>query len=440
MPLIKGKKLNYYYLDKPEHIPKLIEIYETQDLIAVDTETYVLSDLYKKCSALDPHTSACRLLQVNYPGNSKPHVIDCQKIGLENVQPFVDRIFADPKKRKLAFNFVFDLKIIKKNFGIWLENAWCVQIMMQLIGAATGYKWHQSMGYSYKALCRDYLGVFLAKDQGSSDWGNPDLTPTQLEYAALDVGAPRNNEHTSLLIAGYQMFLELLTLPMPYGYDMATTLEIEMGAMAEVARMEYTGLPVNPEFIKAFIPAVQAELGKQEIVVAKILGLPVTSEIDITAVVPTVNYKLNKKTQTLLRSPTKLIEYIANACNYWSESIESLDAKGIELIINTLKVERVNNSHNPKIQTQIDADLNLFSEVLELKKVQKMLDKDWLHMINPVTGCIHAGYRTIGTSTGRMSSSGKLFGVKFNAQQIPRKSIVIDIEETDLYQCKSIIK
>jgi ribonuclease D len=36
-------------------------------------------------------------------------------------------------------------------------------------------------------LCKDLAGIEISKQQQTSDWGSPDLTPEQLAYAASDV-------------------------------------------------------------------------------------------------------------------------------------------------------------------------------------------------------------------------------------------------------------
>ena len=41
--------------------------------------------------------------------------------------------------------------------------------------------------HGLKDLCRELLGVEISKQQQSSDWGAPTLTPEQIEYAASDV-------------------------------------------------------------------------------------------------------------------------------------------------------------------------------------------------------------------------------------------------------------
>jgi ribonuclease D len=41
--------------------------------------------------------------------------------------------------------------------------------------------------HGLKDLCKELLGIELSKQQQSSDWGAPELTPEQLNYAASDV-------------------------------------------------------------------------------------------------------------------------------------------------------------------------------------------------------------------------------------------------------------
>ena len=41
--------------------------------------------------------------------------------------------------------------------------------------------------HGLRDLCRELLGVEISKQQQTSDWGAPELTPEQLAYAASDV-------------------------------------------------------------------------------------------------------------------------------------------------------------------------------------------------------------------------------------------------------------
>jgi ribonuclease D len=41
--------------------------------------------------------------------------------------------------------------------------------------------------HGLRDLCRELLGIDISKQQQTSDWGAPELTPEQLAYAASDV-------------------------------------------------------------------------------------------------------------------------------------------------------------------------------------------------------------------------------------------------------------
>jgi DNA polymerase I-like protein with 3'-5' exonuclease and polymerase domains len=63
-----------------------------------------------------------------------------------------------------------------------------------------------------------------------------------------------------------------------------------------------------------------------------------------------------------------------------------------------------------------------------------MVSTNWAALINPRTGNVHARYQTIGTSTGRMSSSSSGDTNKFNAQQISNVELMVNIEEDRLFE------
>jgi DNA polymerase I-like protein with 3'-5' exonuclease and polymerase domains len=68
-------------------------------------------------------------------------------------------------------------------------------------------------------------------------------------------------------------------------------------------------------------------------------------------------------------------------------------------------------------------------DLLHYKELAKMVGTNWNELVNPVTGRIHASYHTIGTATGRMSSSGIINGNRFNAQQISNVKLTSSFEE-----------
>lgn len=94
--------------------------------------------------------------------------------------PNLQRLFADPGVVKLFHFARFDLAMIRRYLGVRCEPVWCTKLASKLVRTNTDR-------HGLKDLCRDLLGVELSKQQQTSDWGAPDLTPEQMAYAASDV-------------------------------------------------------------------------------------------------------------------------------------------------------------------------------------------------------------------------------------------------------------
>ncbi len=79
------------------------------------------------------------------------------------------------------FHFArFDVGILQHSFGIHLTNLFCTKIASRLTRTYTNK-------HSLKDLCKDFLNIELSKQEQTSDWGAPVLTPDQQRYAASDV-------------------------------------------------------------------------------------------------------------------------------------------------------------------------------------------------------------------------------------------------------------
>ena len=64
--------------------------------------------------------------------------------------------------------------------GIEASPVYCTKIASRLVRTYTDR-------HGLKELVREMLGAELSKQQQSSDWGAPDITDAQREYAASDV-------------------------------------------------------------------------------------------------------------------------------------------------------------------------------------------------------------------------------------------------------------
>ena len=74
----------------------------------------------------------------------------------------------------------FDVAVLQRAFGITVAPVRCTKIAAKLVRTFTDR-------HGLRDLCRELLGVEISKQQQTSDWGAPELTPEQLAYAASDV-------------------------------------------------------------------------------------------------------------------------------------------------------------------------------------------------------------------------------------------------------------
>jgi len=134
--------------------------------VAVDTETM----------GLRLHRDRLCLVQLS-GGDSHAHLV---QIVPGTPTPNLSALFADPKLVKIFHFARFDLAMIQRTLGVRCAPVYCTRTASRLVRTNTDK-------HGLKDLCRDILGVDLSKQQQSSDWGAPALTPEQIEYAASDV-------------------------------------------------------------------------------------------------------------------------------------------------------------------------------------------------------------------------------------------------------------
>jgi ribonuclease D len=111
-------------------------------------------------------------------GNGDAHLVKFEK-GPYNA-PNLVALLSDPKRMKIFHFARFDLAIMREYLGIRLSNVYCTRTASRLVRTYTDR-------HGYKDICRELLGVDISKQQQSSDWGAPELSPEQVEYAASDV-------------------------------------------------------------------------------------------------------------------------------------------------------------------------------------------------------------------------------------------------------------
>ncbi|WP_336985440.1 ribonuclease D [Altererythrobacter aquiaggeris] len=136
--------------------------------IAVDTETMGL---------VTPRDRLC-LVQIS-DGGGDEHLVRF-KPGSGYDAPVLKGVLGDPQRLKLYHFARFDLAAIEHYLGTIAAPVFCTKIASKLTRTYTDR-------HGLKNLVQELLGKDLSKQQQSSDWGAPELSNAQQDYAASDV-------------------------------------------------------------------------------------------------------------------------------------------------------------------------------------------------------------------------------------------------------------
>lgn len=425
MKLIQTEDIDFYYVDTIEDLAEVTLLAEQQQFIGTDTETYV--DLTKQASsALDAHSSLISLIQLNWPGNDKPYLIDVISIGVENCMDLIERVYMQEDICKIFHNASFDIKQFRRTFGVWIKNVQCTMTLLKSLGICTGYKASQFRGHRLIDMCRDLFGVMLDKTEAKSQWGARPLTDAQLSYAALDVGAFKSSSVESYLLEAFFNITEALE-----DLNQGIAYQADQQAVYISAKLEFEGMYVNTNVLNKAHAYAEELTNKHRQDLVEELGFTVYNDLDITDDGEWVQVQvIPDKIKKLLNNNKALVEYVNGYMEQvGGDMLSTLQAEEVKNYLDDLEKEVSEDEAK-----QFDEDyfnsrynsINLIKNLLNYKKYSKLLSEceKYQTIINPNTGKVHAGFNAVGTSTGRMSSSGKL-----NLQQVSNTQVSIELEK-----------
>jgi ribonuclease D len=139
----------------------------TEGPIAVDTETMGLV------------THRDRLCVVQLSAGGDEHLVRFAPGSLFDA-PNLKAVLGDPARLKLYHYARFDLAAIEYYLGVMAAPVFCTKIASKLTRTYTDR-------HGLKNLVNELAGGEISKQQQSSDWGAPELTEPQRDYAASDV-------------------------------------------------------------------------------------------------------------------------------------------------------------------------------------------------------------------------------------------------------------
>jgi len=154
-------KTRLYQYDIPEDL-----IFS--ESVAIDTEAMGLKN----------HRDRLCVVQLS-AGDGECHLVQFPEPLFEKAV-HLKKLLRDKSVTKIFHYARFDVAILSHTFGFPIENIYCTKIASRLVRTYTDR-------HSLKDLCRELLSVEISKQEGTSDWGAPELTKDQIRYAATDV-------------------------------------------------------------------------------------------------------------------------------------------------------------------------------------------------------------------------------------------------------------
>lgn len=308
-------------------------------------------------TSLDPFSGGVRLLQIATFEQS--FVIDLFQLPAMK-HAGLRELLSSTTTIKVFHNAKFDLKMLLHHFDLETRGLFDTLLASQLIGAGR----HEG-GHGLAAVSERHLGELVDKSLQISDWSGQ-LSDAQYEYAAKDA----------------EMMLPL------YGKLSAGLRELKLD---EVARLEFDCvLPIAAMELAGM--ALDVNCWRLLVVNLERAHAVLSDELrrELAAGIPQLNL-FGEPPNINLDSPTQVTDALGNM---------------------GIKVEGTRSWQLQPLAKEHAA----IEKLLEYRSVQKLLSSYGLALlehINPVTGRLHADFRQMGATGGRMSCSDP------NLQQVP---------------------
>ena len=308
-------------------------------------------------TSLSPFQGVVRLLQIATPEQS--YVIDLFELPALEHRGFRE-LLSSAQPVKVFHNAKFDLKMLLHHFNLEVRGVFDTLLASQLIGAG-----RNEGGHGLAAVSDRHLGELVDKSMQLSDWSGR-LSDAQYEYAAKD---------SELMLPLYEKLCSNLR-----DLSLEAVAAIEFECILPMAAMELAGMALDADCWRRLVHDLQRahDVLSDQLRRELAAGIP---QLTLFGEPPNIN----------LDSPTQVTDALANM---------------------GIKVEGTRSWQLQPLAKEHPA----VEKLLEYRSVQKLLSSYGLALlehINPATGRIHADFRQMGATGGRMSCSDP------NLQQVP---------------------
>ena len=348
-------EIYFQVITDAEALRETCESLKAEEFLGFDTET----------TELDPYDGTIRLVQFSTGKDTK--VIDLKPFAergdlrtMKELAPLRELISAD-KPIKIAHNAKFDAKWVKHHLGAELGGVFDTLLASQLIAAGD-----QDRRHSLAEVVSFFLGTELDKSEQVSDWSAPQLSQSQIEYAARDAAT---------MIPLREKMVERLRSD-----ELVRVAKLEFDCVMPIAQMELNGFYLDEARWREQLEKVK----KAQAIVALELQQMLSAGVAQASLFGVAEINLDSQAQV-------------------SDALRNLGVPVPE------------TTRGWQLQP-LAGDFPVVAKLLEYRGVAKSLSsfgENILEYIKPETGRIHADFRQIGAPTGRFSCSNP------NIQQIP---------------------
>ncbi len=341
-----NKGTMYTYITTQSTLPAIAADLAGSEVISLDLETL----------GFDPHSCKIRLLSLNTENGV--YVVDAFRV---DITPLIEAL-RTTKALIVGQNLKFDQKFLLHHHGLELPRVFDTYRASSLI--YNGVEKKHDLWSLYK---RELDIDPTVEDLGGEGWSAPELSQSQLDYAADDV--------TKLPLLRDKLRAKLIS------NGLVRIAKIEFDAILPEAAMELNGFYLDRDRWLELATSNESTARRYESRLLAALPHP-----DGQMTLPGMCANFN------LQSPQQLLKSLMRMGMYISDTNERT------------------------LAMQLD-DWPIVADILEYREYAqcvKSFGPDYLNRINPVTGRVHTSFYPF-TGAGRYASSTP------NLQQVPRK-------------------
>ncbi len=366
-------EIYFQLITDADALGKACEELQKEGFLGFDTET----------TALDPYQGSLRLVQLSTGKDTK--VIDLKPFAergdLKNsaeLQPLRDLLSA-PKPIKIAHNAKFDAKWVLHHLGAELGGVFDTLLASQIIAAGD-----QDRRHSLADVTSHFLNTELDKSEQVSDWSAPELSQSQIEYAARDAAT---------MIPLREKIVERLKAD-----ELIKVAKLEFDCVLPIAAMELNGFYLDAVCWREQLDKVKISQGRVAMELQQMLSAGVAQA------------SLFGVTEINLDSQNQVTDALKNLGVPVPETTRGWQLQPLAL------------------------EFPVVAKLLEYRGVAKNLTsfgENILEFIKPQTGRIHADFRQIGAPTGRFSCVAEGTLIDVPGERVP----IEKIKKGDLVYC-----